>query len=327
MKSVIIGISVVFFLVSVISISDAFALKSDATPYGTISIDGDVFSIYGDDSELLQISGNIEDPKSGVRLNIDVTYPDGTISKIETIPNNNGFYTTILFLDQNWQEGLYTINANYIENDLGTVTFEITEVSPSEIVTLSKIGEIEIEYEEYTKSKGVPLNVKVTGTIIDYVDETEVLFTVDLPNGETNEFIVFAQRTGELKARITIQDDWPTGIYQVSTIYEEQLFGKKSFVLKKDESKKQIPAWIKNNAKWWAEGSIGDSDFVSGIQHLIKEKIIDIPDLPEQASDTAVQKVPDWVKNNAGWWADGQIGESEFVNGLKYLVEKGIIRV
>jgi len=117
MKSVIIGISVVFFLVSILSISNAFALKSDATPYGTISIDGDVFSILGDDSELLQISGNIEDPKSGVRVNIDVTYPDGTINKIETIPNNDGFYTTILFLDQNWQEGLYTINANYIEND------------------------------------------------------------------------------------------------------------------------------------------------------------------------------------------------------------------
>jgi len=87
------------------------------------------------------------------------------------------------------------------------------------------------------------------------------------------------------------------------------------------------PAWIKNNAKWWAEGNIGESDFVGGIQHLIKEKIIDIPDLPEQASDTTVQQVPDWVKNNAGWWADGQIGEGEFVNGLKYLVEKGIIRV
>jgi len=94
-----------------------------------------------------------------------------------------------------------------------------------------------------------------------------------------------------------------------------------------DESIQKIPDWIKNNAKWWAEGQIGDSDFTNGIQHLIKEKIINIPDLPEQASEVAEEKVPDWVKNNAGWWADGLISEEDFLNGIKYLVGKGIIKV
>jgi len=284
------------------------------------------FVIFGDLSQLLQISGEIEDPKTGVRVIIDLVKPDGTVDKMETIPNKDGFYTTVLLLDQNWEEGFYTINAMYIENDLGTVTFEISEVFPTLIRTLSTIGKIEIEYEEYTKLKGDPLNVKVTGKIFDYVDETEIAFLVLWPNGETKEFSVFGERTGDFKARIPIRDDYPTGVYEVNTIYDNEFFGKESFVLKK-YSKKQIPAWVKNNAKWWAEGNIGESDFVGGIQHLIKEKIIDIPDLPEQASDTAVQKVPDWVKNNAGWWADGQIGEGEFVNGIKYLVEKGIIQV
>jgi len=91
--------------------------------------------------------------------------------------------------------------------------------------------------------------------------------------------------------------------------------------------KERVPSWIKNNAKWWADGQIGDSDFVGGIQHLLKEKIIDIPDLPEQTSETAKEQVPDWVRNNAGWWADGLISEDDFVSGLKWLVEKGIIRV
>ncbi|WP_268541770.1 peptidase, partial [Candidatus Nitrosotenuis cloacae] len=27
----------------------------------------------------------------------------------------------------------------------------------------------------------------------------------------------------------------------------------------------EIPSWIKNNAKWWADGTIGDTDFISGI--------------------------------------------------------------
>ena len=39
----------------------------------------------------------------------------------------------------------------------------------------------------------------------------------------------------------------------------------------------QIPAWIKNNAKWWADGSIDDNSFVQGIQYLIKEGIMKMP--------------------------------------------------
>jgi len=87
-----------------------------------------------------------------------------------------------------------------------------------------------------------------------------------------------------------------------------------------------IPKWIRNNAGWWSDGAIDDSDFTSGIQFMIKENIISIPDLPEQTTETT-QGVPDWVKNNAGWWAEGLIGDSDFISGIKYLVEQGIIRV
>ena len=40
--------------------------------------------------------------------------------------------------------------------------------------------------------------------------------------------------------------------------------------------KTQIPSWIKNNAGWWADGSIDDDSFVQGIQFLIKEGIMRI---------------------------------------------------
>ena len=75
----------------------------------------------------------------------------------------------------------------------------------------------------------------------------------------------------------------------------------------------------------WSNGKISDEGFVKSIDSL-KNSLIDIPDLPEQAS-TAKQEIPDWIKNNAGWWADGLISEDEFYNGIKFLVEKGIIKV
>ena len=40
--------------------------------------------------------------------------------------------------------------------------------------------------------------------------------------------------------------------------------------------KTSIPAWIKNNAGWWATDQIDDSAFLQGIQYLIKEGIITV---------------------------------------------------
>lgn len=88
----------------------------------------------------------------------------------------------------------------------------------------------------------------------------------------------------------------------------------------------ELPEWIQINAGWWANGTIPDFEFTSGIQYMIKEDIISIPDLPESGKP-AQEVIPDWIKNNAGWWADGLISEDDFVNGIKFLIEKGIIKV
>jgi len=38
-----------------------------------------------------------------------------------------------------------------------------------------------------------------------------------------------------------------------------------------------IPQWVKNNALWWGQGSISDSDFMSAISFLIEKKLISVP--------------------------------------------------
>ncbi|WP_148703063.1 FecR domain-containing protein [Nitrosopumilus piranensis] len=97
-----------------------------------------------------------------------------------------------------------------------------------------------------------------------------------------------------------------------------------SLIITLDSNNPQIPNWIKNNAEWWAEGSIDDSSFVSGIQYMIKEDMIYIPDLSKQTKRT-VEGIPDWIRNNAGWWADGTIDDRDFLNGIQYLVSNGIV--
>lgn len=38
----------------------------------------------------------------------------------------------------------------------------------------------------------------------------------------------------------------------------------------------QIPKWIKDNAKWWSEGSISDQDYINGLQYLIQQGILKV---------------------------------------------------
>ena len=44
-------------------------------------------------------------------------------------------------------------------------------------------------------------------------------------------------------------------------------------------------------------------------------------------TESKSSSVPEWVKNNAGWWADGQIPDSAFIDGIEYLIKDGIIVV
>ena len=37
--------------------------------------------------------------------------------------------------------------------------------------------------------------------------------------------------------------------------------------------------------------------------------------------------IPDWVRNNAGWWAEGAIADSDFISGIQYLITKGIMTI
>lgn len=88
----------------------------------------------------------------------------------------------------------------------------------------------------------------------------------------------------------------------------------------------EIPDWIKNSAKWWAEDKITDNDFTKGLEYLINNEIISIPDTENENVDNS-SEIPPWVKNNAKWWSDGQINEKTFVNSIQFLINKGIIVV
>ena len=48
---------------------------------------------------------------------------------------------------------------------------------------------------------------------------------------------------------------------------------------------------------------------------------------PEIFTIDIIEKVPAWVKNNAGWWANGEIDDTSFISGIQFLVKNNIIKL
>jgi len=91
------------------------------------------------------------------------------------------------------------------------------------------------------------------------------------------------------------------------------------------EADTKLPSWIKQNAEWWADGVVSDLPLANGIQFMMANDIIPMPQNLDL--DTFETNIPDWLKKNVEWWADGMISEADFINCIDFLCGKGIIQV
>jgi hypothetical protein len=125
-------------------------------------------------------------------------------------------------------------------------------------------------------------------------------------------------------------------IFQIRTsivlILSFSLIGSGILVPNSSAQDAQIPNWIKNVAGWWAVGDISENEFLAGIEYLINNNIILIDFVPcnykiQNQTISPSKSVPDWIKNNASWWSDNLIDDTDFINGLQYLIEHKIIKI
>ena len=122
------------------------------------------------------------------------------------------------------------------------------------------------------------------------------------------------------------------------------------------ETSQDVPSWVKNTAGWWATDAISETEFVNAIAYLIKIGIISIesnisPELIAEMwvngdiddneflanvehlieidsiaipnnSVTKTSQLPDWLVNNAGWWAARILTNSDFEFNPGYVKEE-----
>ena len=141
--------------------------------------------------------------------------------------------------------------------------------------------------------------------------------------GEYDEAKKYFVRALEIEPDNFVAINYLDYIEKIAKKFPTKHTEKPSFLLKLEKNK--IPYWIKTNAGWWASDKISDSDFIAGIQYLVKNKIITLNSKSVEKSSSNI--IPSWIKNNAKWWSDGKISDEDFLKGIKYLVVIGIVNV
>jgi len=145
--------------------------------------------------------------------------------------------------------------------------------------------------------------------------------------GEYSEAETYFKKSLEINPDNKVTQNYLISLENLKKKYSLNVFEnptKKPDFLKMME-KNTIPSWIKNNAGWWADNKINDKDFISGIEHLIENKIIKVSTHVNKENSTDI--IPSWIKNNAEWWSTGKISDEDFLSGIKYLIENSIIKV
>ncbi|NND87190.1 MAG: hypothetical protein HKM23_07720 [Nitrosopumilus sp.] len=290
-------------------------------------------------SQLIYLEKDFQDFKQGYNLDIFV---EG--SKIQ----NNYFNFDVLNPDEN------IIQINIPHQELMSIT------NDNDLINLEIISGTQIDYEEIelmfengfsarvfwdsqlTAGNEIPLTFSFFDT--NNNPAKDLLFAYSISDSSGNEISsnigasqkylgiltpsglyqesIFIPTDGEYSLKVILTGDDSKNFEKFFTSQSSFSLTSESLIIEEKDS--VVPSWIKNNAGWWADGTLGDGEFIQSIQFLIKENIIQIT-IPKTQSTTS-QEIPSWIKNNAGWWADGLISEGDFVKGIEFLVSQGIIR-
>ena len=131
-----------------------------------------------------------------------------------------------------------------------------------------------------------------TGSVNKYDEDRSLRITVF----DSSKNLIITKKTpvdsyGSFSYTVELSEKFSDGKYIVRSQYgnSKSTVNTFSFLISGNTSMasntSEIPVWIKNNAGWWADGSIDDDSFVQGIQFLVQEGFMKIP-VTQQGSGT-----------------------------------------
>ncbi|MCH8324112.1 MAG: hypothetical protein IH813_03305 [Thaumarchaeota archaeon] len=256
----------------------------------TISADKNSYTF----GEKIIISGKVADATPGSKIVLSVIDPAGKIIQTQsiTLSYEQRFYAELTADSFPWEiSGNYLVKVSSKSREAETVFSFSTTHHP----------------EEITKS------IKIFGSQQNLVYSiTSGTVSLVMPNEDSNS-LRFSLNTNS-GGRFTVE--LPRTLIDAKTIYGEE----DSFEVFSDDMKTEYVE------------KIGPNERTLTIPFSYKTKSIEIVGTQLEMTQTSSIKsstypVPSWIQNNAEWWSKGLIGEEDFLSGIKFLINQGIIQV
>ncbi len=273
--------------------------------FGDLLVSG--FTMYVNGVELSQDIVNIDDFFADGRIVHFIIYQKELQNIFDNNSNQNGMDFVIKpnqdypHLSSVTENGQFRILVswepeNLKSNSNGKILFDVTDI-------FLKNKPVATNYE-FSVTQGEKILYEQSGVSTDSKDEHNVaeFFILEDVSGIVNLNFKNLDNNNLAKTTIPIVIDRITANEEIS-----------------------LPDWIRNNALWWSAEQIDDNTFIQGIEYMIKNKIISIPQTQQETSTS--KEIPSWIRNNAGWWADGAIDDDAFVQGIRYLISNGILKI
>jgi len=258
----------------------------------------------------------------------------------------------------NGKGGLLIITADVLSDHLTKITIKQEEISPlpnpnipslesgsepvpsptptpippaPEIPSIPTTGSLSVDQENINlKSRQTNL-LKISGTVDEPQEGQEVTLVFTYPDGKTHGNEVIITKAGYFETYLQLDSNAVDGTYEILGTYLGKIVDIAFFTVSRESEdvtskpSDSIPSWIRNTAGWWGNDQIRDKEFVQGLQYLINIGVIHVSTSSSQGN--IPQEIPSWIKNNAKWWSEGLISDEEFIKGIEFLVSNGIITV
>jgi len=195
------------------------------------------------------------------------------------IKNTAGWWATDSITETEFLRAIEYLIENKIIKITATPTKDIPDITATYTLPASR----QTEFAQISGS----FETKHTGPLT---------LTIIQPD-KTEQTVTTISRDGTFSATIELTSESQIGIYIVYAEIEGELLLSNAFEVK-DRDANKVPVWIKNNAQWWSENKITDSDFVQGIEYLVSNKIIAVQ-TKVQATPTGPGLVQDECSGNA----------------------------
>ena len=264
--------------------------------------------------------------------------PGDKIVHTLTMPLTDCSFNTKIRIGQNIQIGDWEATAQFGKYQK-QVTFSVTKpekifkesviVEPNPNLVAKKLpgslpkAEFQaIEFEISERGQMI-----IVGKLEKFSKGEPVYIIITKPDATFDIRMTVPSNNGDFGIKAKLGDNYPNGLYMIRAehgLQDSMAVSFKAATYEKVSNEKIIPDWVKNNARWWAEGQLKDSDFYLSIQYLINKGIIEMPET-ETGSDSQMIDL-EGVNISAKWWTNGLTSDEYFINQVESLIEQKTTR-